>query len=122
VATFAIASGGTLTQLGSAATGQAGTCWITAAPEGTLYASNAGSGTESTLSTEPDGTITQLGTTPTDPGTVDAAVSSDGRYLYVQAGGPGNVDAYRIGPGGSLTETGSVTVPGAVGGEGIVAS
>ena len=122
VATFAIAPGGTLTPLGSAATGQAATCWITAAPEGMLYASNAGSGTESTLSTEPDGTITQLGTTPTDAGTVDAAVSSDGQYLYVQAGGPGNVDAYRIGPGGSLTETGSVTVPGAAGGEGIVAS
>jgi 6-phosphogluconolactonase (cycloisomerase 2 family) len=122
VATFALQSYGTLTQLGSIATGQAATCWITAAPQGTLYASNAGSGTESTLSTEPDGDITQLGTTPTDAGTVDAAVSSDGRYLYVQAGGPGDVDAYRIGPGGSLTEAGSVTVPGAAGGEGIVAS
>jgi 6-phosphogluconolactonase (cycloisomerase 2 family) len=122
VATFAIAPDGTLTQLGSAATGQAATCWVTAAPEGTLYASNAGSATESTLATGPDGTITQLGTTPTDPGTTDAAVSSDGQYLYVQAGGPGNVDAYRIGPGGTLTQTGSVTVPGAVGGEGIAAS
>ena len=122
VATFAIASDGTLTQLGSAATGQAATCWITAAPQGTLYPSNAGSGTKSTLSTEPDGTITQLGTTPTDPGTTDAAVSSDGQYLYVQAGEPGNIDAYHIGPGGSLTETGSVTVPGAIGGEGIAAS
>jgi 6-phosphogluconolactonase (cycloisomerase 2 family) len=122
VATFAIAPDGTLTQLGSTATGQAATCWITAAPQGTLYASNAGSGTESALSTEPDGAITQLGTTPTDAGTVDAAVSSDGQYLYVQAGGPGKVDAYRIGPGGSLTQTGSVTVPGAAGGEGIVAS
>ncbi len=122
VATFAVASDGTLTQLGIAATGQAASCWITAAPEGTLYASNAGSGTESTLSTQPDGAGTQLGTTPTDPGTTDAAVSSDGQYLYVQAGGPGNVDAYRIGPGGSLTQTGSVTVPGAVGGEGIAAT
>jgi len=122
VATFAIASDGALTQLGSAVTGQAATCWITVAPQGTLYASNAGSATESTLSTEPDGAITQLGTTPTDPGTTDAAVSSDGQYLYVQAGGPGDVDAYRIGPGGSLTQTGSVTVPGAVGGEGIAAS
>jgi 6-phosphogluconolactonase (cycloisomerase 2 family) len=122
VATFAIASDGALTQLGSAATGQAATCWITAAPQGILYASNAGSSTESTLSTDPAGTITQLGTTPTDPGTTDAAVSSDGQYLYVQAGGPGNVDAYRIGHGGALTETGSVTVPGAIGGEGIAAS
>jgi 6-phosphogluconolactonase (cycloisomerase 2 family) len=122
VATFAITPAGTLTQLGSAATGQAATCWITAAPKGTLYASNAGSATESTLTTEPDGAITQLGTTPTDAGTTDAVASSDGRYLYVQAGGPGNVDAYRTGPGGSLTETGSVTVPGAAGGEGIAAS
>ena len=40
----------------------------------------------------------------------------------MQAGGPGNLDAYRINPGGSLTQTGSVTVPGAAGGEGIVAS
>jgi hypothetical protein len=39
----------------------------------------------------------------------------------VQAGGPGNLDACRINPDGSLTETGSVTVPGAAGGEGIVA-
>jgi hypothetical protein len=122
VATFAIAAGGTLTQLGSAATGQVATCWITAAPDGTLYASNAGSATESTLSTQPGGAVTLLGATPTDAGTVDATVSSDGQYLYVQAGGPGNVDAYRINPGGTLTQTGSVTVPGAAGGEGIVAS
>jgi 6-phosphogluconolactonase (cycloisomerase 2 family) len=121
VAAFAIAPDGSLTQLGSAATGQVATCWITAAPGGTLYASNAGSGTESTLSTQPDGAVTLLGATPTDAGTVDAVASSDGQYLYVQAGGPGNVDAYRINPGGSLTETGSVTVPGAAGGEGIVA-
>jgi 6-phosphogluconolactonase (cycloisomerase 2 family) len=122
VATFAIAPDGTLTQLGSAATGQAATCWITAAPGGTLYASNAGSGTESGLSTQPDGAVTLLGATPTDAGTVDAAASSDGQYLYVQAGGPGNVDAYQINADGSLTQTGSVTVPGAGGGEGIVAT
>jgi len=122
VATFAIAPDGTLNQLGGAATGQAATCWVTAAPDGTLYASNAGSASESTLSTQPGGAVTLLGTTPTDAGTVDATVSSDGQYLYVQAGGAGNVDAYRINPGGSLTQTGSVTVPGAAGGEGIVAS
>ena len=122
VATFSVAPDGTLTQLGSAATGQAATCWITAAPDGTLYASNAGSGTESALTTQPDGAVTLLGATPTDAGTVDAAASPDGQYLYVQAGGPGNVDAYHINADGSLTQTGSVTVPGAAGGEGIVAS
>jgi len=39
----------------------------------------------------------------------------------VQAGANGVVDGYRIGSDGTLTATGSVTVPGAVGGEGIVA-
>jgi len=121
VVTFSVAPDGSLTQLGSAATGQIATCWITAAPNGDLYASNAGSGTESALSTQPDGTVTLLSNTPTNAGTVDAAASPDGQYLYVQAGGPGDVDAYQINSDGSLTETGSVTVPGAVGGEGIVA-
>jgi 6-phosphogluconolactonase (cycloisomerase 2 family) len=121
VVTFSIAPDGTLTELGSAATGQKATCWITMASNGVLYASNAGSGTESALSTQPDGTVTLLGNTPTDAGTVDAAASADGQYLYVQAGGPGNVDAYSIKPDGSLAQTGTVTVPGAVGGEGIVA-
>ena len=121
VATFSIASDGTLTQLGSVATGQAATCWITTSPGGTLYASNAGSASESALVTQPGGAVALLGNTATDAGTVDAAASSDGHYLYVQAGGAGNVDAYRINPDGSLTETGSVTVPGAAGGEGIVA-
>jgi 6-phosphogluconolactonase (cycloisomerase 2 family) len=120
VATFSVADNGALTQLGAVATGQAATCWITDA-NGTLYASNAGSGTESVLRSDATGAVTLLGATPTDAGTVDAAASADGRYLYVQAGRPGNVDAFRINPGGTLTETGSVTVPGAAGGEGIVA-
>jgi 6-phosphogluconolactonase (cycloisomerase 2 family) len=120
VATFRIARDGRLIQLDSDATGQAATCWIVAADD-TLYASNAGSGTLSRYTTARSGALTDHGTTATDAGTVDAAVSHDGRYLYVQAGGAGVVDAYRIHPDGSLTETGSVTVPNAVGGEGIVA-
>jgi 6-phosphogluconolactonase (cycloisomerase 2 family) len=120
VATFSIAGDGRLTQLGSVATGQAGTCWVAAA-DGTLYASNAGSGTVSVLHGGPGGGLTSSGIVAADAGTVDATASGDGRYLYVQAGGAGNVDAFRVGPGGALTETGSVTVPGAVGGEGIAA-
>lgn len=120
VATFSIARDGKLTPLDTVATGQAATCWVTAA-DGTLYASNAGSGTVSVLHDSPRGTLTSDGTAATDAGTVDSAASSDGRYLYVQAGGPGSVDVFRAGPGGTLTETGSVTVPGAVGGEGIAA-
>jgi 6-phosphogluconolactonase (cycloisomerase 2 family) len=120
VSTFSMAPDGALTQLGTIATGQAATCWITAA-DGTLYASNAGSGSESVLRDNAAGTLTLLGAATTDAGTVDATASADGRYLYVQAGGPGKVDAFRVAADGSLTETGSVIVPGAVGGEGIIA-
>ncbi|HEY7100079.1 MAG TPA: hypothetical protein VH573_00370 [Mycobacteriales bacterium] len=120
VATFRLDRDGRLTELDSAPTGQAATCWIVSAG-GTLYLSNAGSGTVSRFAVDRRGTLTGVGTTATDAGTVDAAASSDGRFLYVQAGAAGIVDAYRIGAGGSLTPVGSVTVPGAVGGEGIVA-
>jgi len=39
----------------------------------------------------------------------------------VQTGGNGLVDGFRVGVDGRLTPEGSVTVPGAAGGEGIVA-
>jgi 6-phosphogluconolactonase (cycloisomerase 2 family) len=120
VATFRLDRDGTLTELDSAPTGQAATCWIVSAG-GTLYLSNAGSGSVSRFAVDRRGTLAELGTTATDAGTVDAAASSDGHFLYVQAGAAGTVDAYRIGAGGSLTRVGSVTVQGAVGGEGIVA-
>jgi len=120
VATFRLGRDGRLTELDSAPTGEAATCWIVSAG-GTLYLSNAGSGTVSRFAVDRLGALTGLGTTATDAGTVDAAASSDGSFLYVQAGAAGIVDAYRIGAGGSLTRVGSVTVPGAAGGEGIVA-
>jgi 6-phosphogluconolactonase (cycloisomerase 2 family) len=120
VATFALADNGTLTQLQQVGTGQAATCWIAAAGR-FLYASNAGSGTVSGFASEPGGGLSLLGQTATDAGTVDAAATPDGSFLYVQAGGPGNVDAYRVNGDGTLAPVGSVTVPGAAGGEGIVA-
>ena len=67
------------------------------------------------------GQLTLLGATATDPGTVDASASPDGRFLYVQTGASGIVDEFHVNPDGSLTEIGTVTVPGAAGGEGIVA-
>ena len=66
--------------------------------------------------------MTLSGTTSTDPGTVDAAVTPRGQYLYVQTGLNGTVDEFQVGAGGSLTMVGSVTVPNAVGGEGIATS
>ena len=120
LATFSLAHNGTVTLLHAVPTGQAATCWVTGT--GSLfYASNAGSPSVTGFRSGPGGQLTALGNTSTDAGTVDAAVSSDGGFLYVQAGGPGNVDAFRINADGSLTAIGVVAVPGAAGGEGIVA-
>jgi DNA-binding beta-propeller fold protein YncE len=117
IATFAIDRRDQLTPIGQAATGQAATCWIVNV-NGRYYLSNAGSGTVSVF----DGALHPVGLTPTRGGTVDAAASPDGRFLYVQTGAAGGVDAFRVGPGGALTPAGSVTVPAAIGGEGIAVS
>jgi 6-phosphogluconolactonase (cycloisomerase 2 family) len=120
VATFTINADGTLVLVDREPTGQAATCWIVRGGS-SFYASNTGSASLSGYRDDGTGALTPLGNTSTDPGTVDSAVSSDGRYLYAQTGLNGIVDAFRIGTGGSLTQIGAVTVPGAVGGEGIVA-
>jgi 6-phosphogluconolactonase (cycloisomerase 2 family) len=121
LATFALSRGGTLTQLDSALTGQTATCWVTRAGR-YFFTSNAGSASVSGYQVGPDGSLTALGNTATDTGTVDAVAAAHGRFLYVQTGGAGIVDEYAVGQSGSLTEIGSVTVAGAVGGEGIAAS
>jgi hypothetical protein len=119
IASFKIASNGSLTPLGAAVpTGQEATCWITQVGN-TAFVSNAGSGTVSAFGVK-GASLTALGNTPTSPGTVDSATV--GTYLYVQTGGEGVVDEFSVGTGGKLTPIGKVTVPGAIGGEGIVAS
>lgn len=120
VTSYALHGDGTLTGLSTVATGQAATCWIVRAGS-VAYASNAGSGTLSNVGLGFGGQLSSLGTTETSAGTVDAAVAANGRYLYVQGGAAGTVDEFSIGAGGALTKVGTVTVPGAVGGEGIVA-
>ena len=120
LATFAISGRGTLTQLDAVGTGEAATCWV--APAGPfLFASSAGSAAESGFTSAADGQLTLLGATATDAGTVDASAAAGGRFLYVQTGGAGIVDEYAVGAGGALSQIGSVTVPDAIGGEGIVA-
>jgi 6-phosphogluconolactonase (cycloisomerase 2 family) len=120
VATFTLGSSGVLTQLAVADTGQMATCWIVR--DGRyFYASNAGSGSVSGYSAGPSGALTALGNTATSAGTVDSTAAGHGRFLYVQTGGAGIVDEYAVGGGGALTAIGSVTVAGAVGGEGITA-
>jgi 6-phosphogluconolactonase (cycloisomerase 2 family) len=120
LATFRLNADGTVSPLHTVATGQAATCWIAAAGP-FFYASNAGSGSESGIASGPGGALTLLGTTSTDAGTVDASATPDGSYLYVQTGAQGHVDGYRVNVDGSLSPVGSVTVAGAIGGEGIVA-
>ena len=118
---FSLASDGVLTAEHTALTGQAATCWVARAGQ-YFYASNAGSGSVSGYQAGFGGQLNALGNTSTDAGTVDAAGTPYGRFLYVQAGGPGAVDEFAVGHGGSLAKIGSVTVAGAIGGEGIAAS
>jgi len=120
LATFALHSDGTITQIDAVDTGQSATCWVTAVG-GQLFTSNTGSGNLSRFTSDAQGQLTLLGQTTTGPGTVDSSATPDGRFLYVQAGGDGSVDEFSI-TAGTLTEIGSVTVPGAVGGEGIAAA
>jgi DNA-binding beta-propeller fold protein YncE len=121
IATYTLNPDGTVTLIDAVASGQAATCWVVS-DGNLLFASNAGSNTESGYSVSASGQLTLLGQTPTDPGTTDAAVTPDGRFLYVQTGVNGIVDEFAVNPNGSLTQIGSVTVPGAVGGEGIAAT
>ena len=87
-----------MAQLSSIATGDAAACWIVRVGD-TLSASNAGQRHPVGVRDAPGEPLALLGTVATDSGTVDAAASSDA----------------------TLTRVGSVTVPRAVGGEGIVA-
>ncbi|WP_031521295.1 lactonase family protein [Streptomyces sp. NRRL F-5123] len=120
VLTFAIRRDGRAVPLGGTPTGQTATCWIVRAGD-RFYASNAGSSTLSGFRRTGLAGLVPLGTTPTGAGTTDSAVTPDERFLYVQTGATGGVDAFRVGRDGSLGRIGSVTVPDAVGGEGIVA-
>jgi 6-phosphogluconolactonase (cycloisomerase 2 family) len=120
LATFTLHGNGAVTPISAVPDGQSAQCWVTRDRD-VLFASNAGSASVSTYSDASGGHLALLGATSTDPGTVDSAASPGGRYLYVQTGGNGVVDEFAVTGSGTLAEIGSVTVPGAVGGEGIVA-
>ena len=53
---------------------------------------------------------------------IAASINLWNGHLYVPTGGNGIVDEFGVAANGALTEIGAVTVPGAVGGEGIVTS
>jgi 6-phosphogluconolactonase (cycloisomerase 2 family) len=118
--TLTVGRDGSLTKVDEAATGQMATCWVVR--DGNFFfTGNAGSGTVTTFE-QSHGQLKKVGDTATGAGTVDLAVSSDGAYLYAQTGIAGGVDEFEVHANGSLTKVGSVTVPNAVGGEGIAAS
>jgi 6-phosphogluconolactonase (cycloisomerase 2 family) len=118
--TFTLNGSGTVTPIATAATGQSATCWVTSAGQ-LLFAGNAGSGSESVFADNAAGSLTAVGSpASTDAGTVDSAASPDGQFLYVQTGAAGIVDEFAVSAAGALTEIGSVTVPGGIGGQGIV--
>jgi 6-phosphogluconolactonase (cycloisomerase 2 family) len=121
LSTYTLNADGIVDLIDAVGTGQAATCWVASA-QGFFYASNAGSASLSGFRETSSGQLTALTNTSTDPGTVDAAATASGQYLYVQTGRLGIVDEFAVGADGSLNHVGSVTVPGAVGGEGILAS
>jgi len=69
VATFAVGADGVLTSLDTFATNQAATCWVAGA-DGFFYASNAGSGSLSDVTTSDNGAVTSVGQTATVPASV----------------------------------------------------
>ncbi len=117
LATFKLSWTGKLTQLSSAGSGGAATCWVVSAGS-TLFTSNTGSATLSGFKSAA-AQLSLVGQTPTDPGTVDASATPHGHFLYVQTGKNGIVDEFAVHADGSLTQIGSVTVANSAGGEGI---
>jgi 6-phosphogluconolactonase (cycloisomerase 2 family) len=121
LAVFQLREDGNIEQLDVVASEQIATCWVVEA-RGQFYTSNPGSASLSAFGSSHGGQLlTLLGDTKTDGGTVDATATNDGQFLYVQTGAEGNVDEFSVAPKGELTEIGSIAVPGAQGGEGIVA-
>ena len=124
LASFQLNANGTAVELDSVNTEQKATCWVTSAA-GYYYTSNAGSATLTGFASTPGGHLTLLGNTETHPGTVDGASAGDFLYVqgvYVQGGKEGTVDEFKVRADGSLENLGSLIVPGAAGGEGIVAT
>jgi DNA-binding beta-propeller fold protein YncE len=118
-ATFDVQTDGTLTPVAALADGQRAACWIVGSGNH-LYVSNAGSANVSVLDDGQSGLTLVDAAVATDPGTIDATIS--GNTLYVQSGATGIVDIFRIAGDGGLTPVGAVTVPDAVGFEGIASS
>jgi 6-phosphogluconolactonase len=105
----------------SVPTTETAACWVTVAGDGRfLYTTNAGSGTVSGFSIDPDGRIERLDpggvTGVTGPGVTDVTLSVNGRYLYALRAGAGAISAFRVEELGGLTFLGAFAVPAGVNG------
>lgn len=120
VTTYAIGTGGTLSDPKSQSDGQAALCWIERI--GDLYfVSNTASNTLSSFSVDSSGqpTLLHAVAATTNPGPIDLAAA--GGFLYAETGTNGTVDEFAVNGDGTLTPIGAVTgLPPGI--EGIAAS
>ena len=92
---LAVARESSVRLIDEAPTGASATCWV--APAGPfLFASNAGSASESGYLSSSGGQLTLLGAAATDPGTVDASAAAGGWF----GERPGGVVDSKRGSGG----------------------
>jgi hypothetical protein len=109
LASYSVASNGTVTKIGSAGDGQAALCWVTAV-DGYFYGSNAGSANVSQFGETSDGVPNLVGVAASlSSGATDSAASSDGRYLYVEEGGIGTIAEFQVASAGALAQIGQVS-------------
>jgi DNA-binding beta-propeller fold protein YncE len=125
VSTFAIGTGGALTQQGTGLT-SAGSqpAGVAISPNGqNLFVANENLGTVSTLAIGAGGALTQVGTpvptgdggSATNPQPYGVAVSPGGQNLYVANYQTSTVATFAIGAGGALTQDGAGVGSGSTG-------
>ena len=94
---------------GPVATTQTAACWaVTLSNNNTLYCTNTGSGTVSSMAIDGGGQLTlddaAAAATGTGSEPIDAALSVNSQYLYVLEGASVSISVYAVGNDGSLTE------------------
>ncbi|PSM30676.1 beta-propeller fold lactonase family protein, partial [Haliangium sp. UPWRP_2] len=101
---YAVATDGTLSLVGTVTTGQTSSCWVAVAGN-YAYVSNTKSANVSAYSVGADGKLALIAGNAgaTGNGAVDLAVSSTNDYLYVLASMSHTVTIFKINTGGMLT-------------------
>lgn len=107
VTTYAVESGGTLSDPRSASDGQTALCWILRIGN-YYYVSNTASNNLSSFTVDSAGTpsLLQAVAATTNAGPIDLAAG--GGYLYAETGTNGTVDEFAVNSDGTLTSIGTV--------------